>query len=199
MVPLAFGAATVALVGGIIWRSVVVERRRNEQMQETAGALPVFDKGHSRRARRMLKGRLSGRDVALFDYCYVTGGGKSAHRHTQTILLLADGARGLPDFSLSPENFLHRIAEAFGFQDIDFPDFPDFSKHYLLRGADEAAIRRVFNAETLSLLGGTAGWHIQAGGGRLAIFREGRYTETSEIPGFASEAMRIAGGFPVAT
>src|SRR5436190_4700231 len=137
-------AATVALVGGILWRSIVVERRRNEAMQETArqmgfsyeeaceletlggltGGLPVFGKGHSRRARRMMRGKLSGRDLAVFDYCYTTGGGKSSHSHLQTIALLPDGARVLPEFSLSPENILHRIAGAFGYQDIDFPDFP---------------------------------------------------------------------------
>lgn len=219
VVPFAVMGGVALLVGGIIYARVLSERKRNAAMQMVAhsmgfsfeeaceleslggltAGLPVFGKGHSRKARRMMRGRLSGRDAAIFDYCYTTGGGKSAHRHAQTIVLLPDGGRGLPDFSLSPENFMHRIAEAFGYQDIDFPEFPDFSKRYLLRGPDEAAIRRAFTANTLAWLGGTTGWHVQAAGGRLAIFREGRYTDTAEIPGFASEALRLAGSLPVAS
>jgi hypothetical protein len=215
--PVVMMGAVLAGVGGIIYAGVLSERKRNAAMQTVAqtmgfayeeecdpttlgsltGALPVFFRGHSRKARRMMRGKLSGRTAALFDYTYTTGGGKSAHTHRQTVLLLPDGGRGLPDFSLSPENFLHRIAEAFGYQDIDFPDFPDFSKHYLLRGPDEEAIRRVFNSQTLSLLGGTTGWHVEARDGRLAVFREGRYTDAAEIPSYASDAVRVAGSFPV--
>jgi len=40
----------------------------------------------------------------------------------------------LPFFELKPENTFHKIGQVFGYQDIDFEAFPNFSKGYLLRG-----------------------------------------------------------------
>jgi hypothetical protein len=50
---------------------------------------------------------------------------------------------------LSPESLFHKIAGAFGYQDIDFHTHPDFSRQYLLRSPDEKAVREFFNYELL--------------------------------------------------
>jgi hypothetical protein len=212
--PIALFGGIVALIGGIGWIAYNMEKKRTAAVQMVAqtmgfsftkdtgaemadlvGALPVFDNGHSRKATRLMQGKLAGRDAAIFDYRYTTGGGKSSHTHYHTMVLFPEGATGLPDFSLAPENFLHRIAGVFGYQDIDFPEAPDFSKHYLLRGADEAAIRDTFNSEVLAFLGGSTGWQVQSSGGKLCVFREGRYAKPETLPSYAADALRIAGVF----
>jgi hypothetical protein len=164
----------------------------SEELERVAGGLPVFGRGHSKRAARVMRGTLAGREAAILDYRYATGGGKSSHTYRHTIVVLPDGARFLPDFTLAPEHVLHRIAGAFGFQDIDFPAYLDFSKHYLLRGADEGAIRAAFSSQVLAFLEGKTGWHVQASGGRLAIFREGRYAEPEQFASYAADTLRIA-------
>jgi len=209
--PLLMMGGFAAVIGIGFYFGAVAERKRNAAMQmvaqtmgfqftETcdgmrlanlAGALPVFDKGHGRKAVRLCEGELAGRKTAILDYRYTTGGGKSSHTHRQTIVLF-------PDFTLDPENVLHRIAGVFGYQDIDFPDYPDFSTHYLLRGSDETAIRAAFNSNVLAFLGGTTGWHVQAQSGSLAVFKEGAWAKPEEIPTHAADALRIAGAFKTA-
>lgn len=213
LVPLGFFAGFAALAGGIAWMAHVQNKKRNAAFQLVAqtmgfsyaeicdldellglcGDLPVFGRGHGKKARRMMRGQLAGRDAAIFDYTYTTGSGKSAHTHHQTVLLFPEGGAGLPDFTLAPEHFLHRIGEAFGYQDIDFESHPDFSKKYLLRGADEEAIRRAFTSDVLSLLGDTKGWHLQSQGGKLAVFRDLKYVNPAEVPSYAADALRLTG------
>ena len=211
--PFVFMGVALALVAGIVIWQIRADRQRTELLRtvaqtmgfsyeetfdadaltQLAGAMPVMNRGHSRKIQRMMRGKLADRDAAIFDYRFTTGGGKSSHTHLQTVVLFPDPVTGLPDFELSPENFLHRVAEAFGYQDLDFPENEEFSKLYLLRGPDEPAIRKLFRSDVLAFLGGAPRWHVQTHGGRLAIFREGKFTQPADMPSYAAEALRIAG------
>ena len=91
-----------------------------------------------------MRGELGGRPATLAEYSYVISSGKSNHTVRQTVVAFTEGNTGLPDFDLSPENIFHKIGGAFGYQDIDFERFEEFSKRYLLRGKDEEAIRKTF-------------------------------------------------------
>ena len=159
------------------------------------GGAPLFNRGHARRAQRLLRGRLADRDTEIFDYNYITGSGKSAHLHSQSVVMFPDGAKGLPDFDLSPESVFHALAEIFGAQDIDFPEYAEFSKRYLLRGQDEAAIRKAFTSDALAWFSGAPGWRMQTHQSALLIFREEKLVEPAEVPAFAAEALRILGLF----
>ena len=88
------------------------------------------------------------------------------------------------------------LAEIFGAQDIDFQENAEFSKRYLLRGTDEAAIRRTFTSSALAWFSGAPGWRVQAHQGMLLIFREGKFVDPAEVPAYAAEALRILGLFP---
>lgn len=211
-VPFYFVLATVGIIGVSLWASYVADRRRNGALQTVAqtmgfaytercsdtelgsvgGVSHLFNSGHRRIGKRMLTGKLGDRDCRIVDYQYTTGSGKSAHIHRQTVLILDQAGTALPDFTLSPENVFHRLAEIFGYQDLDFDAYPDFSKHYLLRGKDEAAIRKTFTSDILTLLGGTTGWSVESAGGRLMVFREGNFAEPAKIPSYAAEGLRIA-------
>lgn len=173
------------------------EETNRESLEASGFDLPLFKVGHSRNSRRMLRGRLADRDAAIFDYRYTTGSGKSAHTHSQTVVMFTDGAKGLPEFQLSPEGVLHGLAEVFGAQDIDFEQSEEFSKRYLLKGPDEAAIRRAFTIDVLAWFSAAPGWRVQSGGGRLLAFHGEKLVEPSEVPAFAAEALRIVGLFKV--
>jgi hypothetical protein len=157
------------------------------------GALPLFDRGHSRRCLGALEGAIAGNAVVLMDYRYVTGSGKNQTTHTQTVAVFTEAGRGLPEFELCPEHVFHKIGQAFGYQDLDFEGHEEFSKHYLLRGRDETAVRAVFGPETLSLLGGDPGWSVQSCEGRLAVFRARKRVKPPVLPAFLADALRIAG------
>ncbi len=210
--PFYFIIATLGIVGVSLWASFVADKRRNGELQTVAqtmgfgysercsdadlagmgGVSHLFNSGHRRIGKRLLTGRVGDRACRILDYQYTTGSGKSAHVHRQTVLILDTAGAALPDFTLAPENVFHRLAEIFGYQDIDFDAFPDFSKHYLLRGKDEAAIRKAFTSEILTLLGGTTGWSIESAAGQLMVFREGNFAQPAQIPSYAAEGLRIA-------
>jgi hypothetical protein len=214
-IPVYFTLGMFVLVGASFYVAYISDKKRNAALQTVAmtmgfsyverctdgdlaalgGDIPLFNHGHGKKARRLMTGKLADRPCRILDYQYTTGSGKSAHVHMQTVVMLEQAGERLPDFTLSPENVLHRLAGIFGYQDIDFESYPDFSKHYLLRGKDEAAIRKAFGPDVLALMGGTTGWTVESCNGHLVVYREGRFAEPAQIPSYAAEGLRIAGAF----
>lgn len=199
-----------ALIGGVIYVAHRLEKKRTEALRAVATtmgfsfvdkpdavegpAFPLFERGHGRQARNLMTGRLADRPAALLDYTYVTGGGKSRTSHNQTVALFAEGAVGLPEFELAPENILHKLGQVFGYQDLDFPGHPEFSSKYLLRGRDEGAIRAAFGATALAFLTGNPGWSVETRDHGAAVFRAGKRCKPEEVPTFLADALRILSG-----
>ena len=117
----------------------------------------LFNTGHSKSITNIMFGHTNGVKAALFDYTYVTGGGKNRTTHYQSVVYFEPVDLNLPFFSLRPENFLHKFIAALGYQDIDFGNRPGFSSQYLLRGNDEPAIRNTFHDALLAFYEATPG------------------------------------------
>ncbi|MEO6131353.1 MAG: hypothetical protein ABIQ02_05865 [Saprospiraceae bacterium] len=83
--------------------------------------------------------------ICSFDYIYTISTGKSSHTFRQTVYFRYSKSLALPHFVMIPEKWYHRIGTYFGMQDIDFVQYPTFSKNYLLRGEDEDYIRYHFD------------------------------------------------------
>lgn len=81
----------------------------------------------------------------LFDYAYTVSTGKSAHTFKQTVYFRYSKSIALPHFVMVPEKWYHRVGTYFGMQDIDFVEYPIFSRNYLLKGEDEDYIRHHFD------------------------------------------------------
>jgi len=200
-------AGVVALIGGVIYAGWLSEKKRREALQAAAMALgfnytqegdwsayaglPLFERGHGRRVRNVLQGTTAGHAVTVMDYQYTIGSGKNSQTHSQTVAVFPGSGQGLPDFELGPENFLHKIGQVFGYQDIDFEDDPEFSKRFLLRGEDEARIREVFNATVRAAAANFDDWSVQCRGGRIATFRSGNRCPPEEIPSFLANGLRV--------
>ena len=156
------------------------------------GDVQLFDRGHSKRVRNLMTGQLDGQQVAVFDYRYTTGSGKHQHTHSQTVVLLPGAKTSLPDMQLAPENALVRIAEAFGYQDIDLESSPEFSGRYIVRGADEAAIRAALYPGAASYFAQHEGWTVELKSGSVAIYRANRRTKAEDMRMFIEEAFAAA-------
>jgi hypothetical protein len=201
--------AVVWAVSGIIWGSWYLERRRTLAMAEicrlmdfaftekvpkarlgSLGEFPLFNLGHSRRARNLMEGRVGDCPVCLLDYRYTVGAGKHQHTWRQTVVVVP-AAAGLPAFQLSPESFLHKIGQLFGYQDINFAENPEFSRRYLLRGPDEAAIRAAFPPDVLEYFARHQGWTVESRAGRLLIYRKGTRAKPDACPQLVADALRI--------
>ena len=140
MVPVFGGFAVIATIAIVL--SIRHERKRTEALagiaeqmglsfdaQGTmpAGAFnqaPLFDIGRSRKTKNVMTGRVEDIQLHLFDYQYTTGSGKHATTHKHTVAAVEVQGFDLPKFHLKPEHFGHKIASVFGFDDIDFSDYP---------------------------------------------------------------------------
>jgi len=80
-------------------------------------------------------------DIAMFDYRYVTGHGKSRKVRRQTVVSVESPRLVHPVFNLWPEGFWAKVGSVFGGQDIDFIEHPDFSEKYVLKGESEEEVR----------------------------------------------------------
>ena len=118
----------------------------------------------------------------------------------QTVICFRSSQLSLPDFSMRPEYFFHKIGSVLGYQDIDFESHPtaaEFSKKYLLRGKDEQKIRVLFTDKVLTFFaahpdvgnGHLPFWHwsqhmvcVEGSGDQLILYRDGIRIKPEDIP-----------------
>lgn len=209
LVPILFFGAVLLAVGAGVWLAYVYEKKRTALLADaslrmgfnfrpklpkeeipTLGSFHLFNLGHNRTAKNVMTGRSEGSDVTVLDYQYVTGGGKNSHTWSQTVAIFP-GAEALPAFMLSPEHWWDKLGEILGHKDINFDASPEFSKHYLLKGPDEARIRAEFGAEALGFFAQQQGWSVESAGGKLAVYRADRRSKPEELPVFMSEVAAV--------
>src|SRR5205807_10613636 len=93
--------------------------------------------------------------------------------------------------SCTPEGLWARIVAHFGGQDIDFPESPEFSSAYRLRGSDEAAVRALFTAARRQVFELFRGQHAGGAGQELMWWRDGALPPPDQFDTFLMEGDRI--------
>ena len=156
----------------------------------------LFSQGHTKQIKNLMYGETNGVKAALFDYIYVVGHGKHRQTYYQSVAYFEPRHLNIPFFSLRPENVLHKLLAAFGYQDIDFGNRPTFSSKYLLRGTDEQAIRNAFSESLLGFYEANTGLCTDGGGNQLFIFRQGYRTPPHEAQSFINRAESVQILFP---
>jgi hypothetical protein len=156
----------------------------------------LFNQGHGKQVKNFMYGEANGVKAAVFDYIYVTGSGKNRTTHFQTVTYLESANLRAPYFSLRPEGFFTKLLTAFGYQDIDFGQRPEFSKKYLLRGQEEMAIRQTFNDQLLSFFETYHGTSVDAGNNQLFVFRAGYRCGAEEVQNQLALALNILNLLP---
>ncbi len=131
----------------------------NPAFAESLSDFHLFSHGHSKRLWNLLYAKSRNLTMACFDYKYTAHRPiplKGFHTYTryqsvkyQSVLYFRFEGTELPCFFLQPQNIWDKIGSYFGYQDINFDDYPVFSDYYLLRGTDEKLIRRLFTNEVI--------------------------------------------------
>jgi hypothetical protein len=127
--------------------------------------LPFFQSGGDRKITNLIQGKISRQGksifVAIFDYQYWRGRGdttfvdanelgvsfsseKRGELQYQTVLFFYDQSLDLPEFRLRPEHIVDKAGSLLGFQDLNFEQFPQFSKRYHLQTQQVAAVKELF-------------------------------------------------------
>lgn len=209
-IPILIVAGTAVLVGVILFVTTRQRRARDEEVRQWTArhgwTRDEADPGDLFRTHLFSTRRRGGkcRNVytlasdglrqLLFEYSFLENTGKSTHRVRQTVLAMrreAPGEEPWPAFELRPEKFGDKVASAFGKGDIDFDHRPDFSRKMLLRGEDEPAIRRLFDATRMRFFEQNAGWSVESDGEWLVVYRARRESRPDELDAFVTEARRI--------
>jgi hypothetical protein len=231
------GAA--ALIGSLVWFCLKLnaERREglaavgaqlglaffpqgNEGLTAAWSHLDFLSHGHYREVTNLLHGQVNHQGnevtVAIFDYKYSMGQanprskGNYSNIFVQSVLLFYNPALNLPSFILRKEQLHHKLCDWVGNVDINFPDFPDFSKRYRLFGEQPHAVEAFFQPNVLkfyereSLCTDAAGPYVllfpgegdghnsnrtHLSGGRT--FTESRCLEVEEIKPYLDKGLRL--------
>jgi hypothetical protein len=152
----------------------------------------LFTTGRGQAVRNHAVGERNGRPVAVFDFSYVTGSGKSRKVWRQTVVHLQLPGVALPAFVLRPEHVFHKIGGMFGYQDIDVEGDPEFSRLYLVRGADEAGIRALFDGDVRDFYHRHPKACTEAAGGDLFFWRTDQRARPEELERLVDEGLELA-------
>ena len=111
------------------------DRNLADQYRELRG----LDEGSNRYAFDILRGNHHGHPVTAFDFHYETyspdsnGGRRTSHHLRHVVLLHLE--RDFPSLLIAPEGILSKIAQAAGYDDIDFESH-EFSRRFCVRSPD---------------------------------------------------------------
>ncbi|MBC7854071.1 MAG: hypothetical protein IAF94_11595 [Pirellulaceae bacterium] len=200
--------ATLVIIG--IGVGMYFEKKRREALEKVAADLgleffpqgipgllgmlqgfALFNTGRRHSATNTIRGVTDDVELAIFDLTYTTGSGKHSHTHRQTVIRFASSRLNLPDFTVSPEGFFHKIVKLFGVKDINFAEDPGFSSSFLLQGAGEAEIRQLFGPGLREWFSQRKGITAAGRGNQLFFFRAGQRVNPDKIPGLLEEGFQF--------
>jgi hypothetical protein len=199
-------------IAAAVYAAHVAEKKRVEQLLQMAQELGfefqtvgdaallsrlnrfhLFSQGHSKKQSNLMRGKTQDLEVAIFDYRYTTGSGKNSHTWNHTVICFHFDGPPLPEFSLRPESFAHKIGAWFGYQDIDFADDPSFSHKYLLRGSNEPAIRELFTGNVRRHFDQKPGLSVEGSGDTLVFYRHATRVKPEAIRGLLEDGFAVYG------
>ena len=161
------------IIGGIIFGALTAKKRREELsalaarlgLQFSAADdyglakrfefLDALAVGDNRYGCNILSGQYQNHEVLVFDYHYEThstdskGNRQTNHHYFSFFLLLLP--RSFPELRITKEGMLSKIAQAFGYDDIDF-ESAEFSRAFCVRAKDKRFAYDFCNAQMMEYL-----------------------------------------------
>jgi hypothetical protein len=167
---------------------LIFSSQGNDYLVNQLGWCELFSRGRSKKALNLMRGSNEGREISVFDYQYVTGHGKSRRTVCSTVACLRADGPPLPPFTLRPEGTWDKISKLFRSADIDFDTHPNFSRSFMLRGEDEAAIRATFTPPVLEYFEQRSGISAEGSNDTLVFYRPGKKVPPENVNQFLADA-----------
>ncbi|MEG3437944.1 hypothetical protein V0288_12520 [Pannus brasiliensis CCIBt3594] len=162
----------IIVIAGFVGFVIYVNKKRREDLQALARQLNLhfffdgeenlglflanfdfFTQGRNRQIRNLIRGNITRQgktySISIFDYTYTIGHPDNTDTFVQTVLFFYDESLNVPTFSLRPEHIFDKLGNVFGFEDINFAEFPDFSQRYRLQSNQEGEVRSLFQANLI--------------------------------------------------
>jgi hypothetical protein len=205
-------AAVSAVFVAVVAYAILAEQKRKKLVEEGARALKLdhspaltgsdkllFDGfalaqiGRARAATSATTADSGDLRIVIFDYQYTVGSGKNSSTRSYAVVMAISPQLQLPQFSLVPETFAHRVADFFGFKDIDFEEDAPFSDQFLLKGEQEGAIRSFFTSARRTRLVALGPVQIEATGNCVIVYRSGKQRNADDLRGLLEIGFNVAG------
>ncbi|MEA3226017.1 MAG: hypothetical protein U9Q07_08705, partial [Planctomycetota bacterium] len=143
------------------------EPAKNRSLPRQYRFLDKLRRGSNRYAYNILSGSYQGHEIMVFDYHYKTGSGKNTHHYYFSFFILHLTA-AFPELVIGPEGIFSKIAQAVGYDDIDFESH-EFSSKFCVRSANKKFAYDVCNARMIEYLLSNRDFGIEIEGNVLAI------------------------------
>ena len=178
------------IIGGAVY-SFIAARKRREALSglaarlglnfspdndyglaERYGFLDKLAQGSNRYAFNVISGNYRESQVVVFDYHYEThttdskGNQQTQHHYFSFFILLLP--INFPELKITREGLLSKIAQALGYEDIDF-ESAEFSRTFCVRSKDRKFAYDVCNAQMMEYLLANRDLSIEIEGPALAL------------------------------
>ncbi len=163
----------VIIIAAVIYGAIAARKRREElaalaarlgltfradndhSLADRLGFLNALAQGSNRYAFNLLAGVYEGHEVLVFDYHYETHssgskGQRQTHHHHFSFFVLTL-PRSFPELRITREGLLSKIAQAFGYDDVDF-ESAEFSRAFCVRSKDKKFAYDVCNGQMMEYL-----------------------------------------------
>ena len=188
------------LFGGLIYLGIWMEKKKRAAFRELAARLGLtynpeknrplaqryaflagLNTGSNRYASHVLTGSMDGEAVLAFEHHYETHstdskGNRSTHHHYHSVFVVKL-TQSFPKVTIFPEGILSKIAQAFGYDDIDF-ESAEFSRAYCVRSPDKRFAYDICHPLAIEFLLKHRGMGLQIEGATLAAINEGALSST---------------------
>ncbi len=153
----------------------------SEKEYDIDARYPLFEclqRGNNRYAYNRLAGEWKKKSFFAFHYHYETystrsKGRRQTHHHYFSALIFTSPIPLKPLF-IRPENFLDRVTEFFGADDIDF-ESTEFSRRFYVKSPDKRWAFDVLHQRCMQLLLDSQNYYIEFEGGHAIAWRQGTF------------------------
>ena len=182
----------IVIIGIYIWNRRRKESRRREmagwafsrnfsfsaandgEMEDRYPSFKCLQQGKQRYAYNVIEGSVDDRKVCAFDYHYETSDGKNTHHYYFSAVIL-DTNLPLKPLFIRNENFLDKVADFFGFDDINFESV-EFSKQFYVKSPDKKWAYDVLHQETMEFLLGSPRFYLDLHDRYVMAYRKSIFT-----------------------
>lgn len=151
-----------------------------------------FPKRHGFVRNRVDK-EVSGGTFTMLDHQYTVGSQNNRRVIRESIGIYHSPGLNLPIFFMRPEQFGDGVLKFFKGDDINFDDYPEFSKKYNLRGDDEASLRSFFKPELIESFQQEDGVCAQSTGDTLVYYKHNTLVGKADMVQFMSRLAKLVG------
>jgi hypothetical protein len=123
---------------------------KDRYMARRYNFLDKLRRGSNRYAYNVLSGKYKEHEVLIFDYHYKTGSGKNTHHYYFSFFILQLPV-SFQELIIGPEGIFSKIAQAVGYDDVDFESH-EFSRKFCVRSRDKKFAYDVCNARMIEYL-----------------------------------------------